>query len=179
MSLPKKNGFTLIELLVVMAIIGVLATISIVSFQASQTKARDAQRKSDLGQISQTLEAYYNDKGQYPDSSAAYKIDGCEDLGAGPITCEWGAEWSDEFDTIYMILLPTDTSAGLNYYYDSDGTYYQLYARLQNDLDGEIPTLLEAPANYGISCGVLNCNYGVASSNKTVEDGRIIGTEGE
>lgn len=178
MSLPKKNGFTLVELLVVMAIIGILAAISIVSFQTSQTKARDAQRKSDLNQIGQTLEAYYNDKGQYPDNSAAtFKIDGCEDSGSGPDTCEWGAEWSDENDTIYMILLPADTSASLNYYYLSDGSYYQLYARLQNNLDGEIPTLSGNPANYSISCGALNCNYGIASSNKTVGDGRTVAAD--
>ncbi len=170
-----NQGFTLIELLIVMAVIGILVTISIGSFRSSQLKARDAQRKSDLTQIGHALEAYFNDKGQYPDNSAAFKIDGCEDLGAGPTTCEWGEKWDDEHDTVYMIELPADPgTAGLNYYYLSNGSAYQLYARLENDQDGAIPILDDDPANYGISCGELNCNYGVASSNKTVTDGRTI-----
>ncbi len=172
--MTKNSGFTLIELLVVMAIIGILATIAIGSFQSSQTKARDTQRKNDLEQIGRALEAYYGDKEQYPDNSADFKLDGCEDLGSGPTTCDWEEEWSDENDTIYMIELPADPSSGLNYYYLSDGASYQIYARLENDQDRSIPLSTGNPANYNISCGSLNCNYGVASSNKTVEDGRTI-----
>lgn len=172
----NEAGFTLIELLVVMAVIGILATIAIGSFQSSQTKARDAQRKNDLNQISKALETYYNDKGQYPDNSAANKIDGCADVGAGPVTCDWGTEWSDENGTVYMVELPADPRAsGLNYYYISDGSFYQLYARLENDLDSSIPTLLDESADYGISCGGgYNCNYGVSSSNIAVDEGRTI-----
>jgi type II secretion system protein G len=170
----NKKGFTLIEMLVVMAIIGVLAAISLVSFQTAQTKSRDSQRKSDLKQIANSLETYLNDKGEYPENSLNYEIVGCEDVGAGPTTCSWGSEWSDENDTIYMPLLPADPNSGSNYYYESDGSSYQLYARLENTLDGAIPTLSEAPANYGVSCGNYNCNFGVASSNLTVSSGRTI-----
>lgn len=157
-----------------MAIIGILATITIGSFQSSQTKARDAQRKSDLKQIGSALEFYYNDKGEYPANSTENKIAGCADSGAGPETCEWGAEWSDENGTVYMAELPADPTSSLNYYYLSDGTYYQLYARLENDQDGAIPILDDALANYGVSCGGLNCNFGIASSNQKVEANRTI-----
>ncbi|KKR41619.1 MAG: Type II secretory pathway pseudopilin PulG-like protein, partial [Candidatus Woesebacteria bacterium GW2011_GWB1_40_12] len=56
-------GFTLVELLVVIAILGILATIGLVTFSSSQMRGRDAQRKSDLKQISSALEIYYNDYG--------------------------------------------------------------------------------------------------------------------
>jgi type II secretion system protein G len=62
---PKK-GFTLIELLVVVAIIGLLATLSIVALNTARAKARDAKRVGDIKQIQTALELYYNDNGGYP-----------------------------------------------------------------------------------------------------------------
>jgi len=64
----KKNfGFTLIEILVVVSIIGVLASLAMVSYSGAQKQTRDSQRKSDLNQYRNALEAFsiaYNDK--YP-----------------------------------------------------------------------------------------------------------------
>jgi len=62
----KKQGFTLIELLVVVAIIGLLATLSIVALNSSRARARDARRVADVKQIQTALELYYNDLGSYP-----------------------------------------------------------------------------------------------------------------
>lgn len=56
-----KKGFTLIELLIVIALIGILTGIVSVTFQSSQQKARDAQRKSDLNQVKKALEHARND----------------------------------------------------------------------------------------------------------------------
>ena len=53
-----KKGFTLIELLVVMAIIGILASLALVSYSAAQKQARDTMRKSDLAQLRNGLENY-------------------------------------------------------------------------------------------------------------------------
>lgn len=181
-SCPQKTGdqtgFTLIELLVVMAIIAILAALSISSFQSSQTRARDGQRKSDLEQISHALEAYFNDYGEYPDSDTDNKIVGCNgDTATPPISCTWGETWADAKGTVYMVELPADPRTYLNYSYDSNGDDYQIYTRLENSQDKEVPTIGEDPAVYNISCGTLNCNYGVSSSNTTPEDGRMIVTE--
>jgi type II secretion system protein G len=62
----KKQGFTLIELLVVIAIIGLLASIVLVSLNATRKKARDSKRLSDLKQIQLAIEMYYDDNGYYP-----------------------------------------------------------------------------------------------------------------
>ena len=53
-----KKGFTLIELLVVISVIGVLASLVLVSFGPAQKQARDTQRKSDIGQYKNALEMY-------------------------------------------------------------------------------------------------------------------------
>ena len=55
-----KKGFTLIELLVVIAIIGILSSVVLASLNTARTKARDAQRISDLRQIQLGLEFYYD-----------------------------------------------------------------------------------------------------------------------
>ena len=62
----SKQGFTLIELLVVVAIIGLLATLSIVALNNARARARDARRVADIKQIQTALELYYNDLGSYP-----------------------------------------------------------------------------------------------------------------
>jgi len=62
----NKRGFTLIELLVVISIIGLLASIMLVSINSARMKARDAQRKATLKQIEKALELYYDTYSGYP-----------------------------------------------------------------------------------------------------------------
>ncbi len=52
----NEKGFTLIELLVVVAIIGILATLGIVSLNSARAKARDAKRLSDAKQFATALQ---------------------------------------------------------------------------------------------------------------------------
>ena len=64
--LKNKKGFTIIELLIVIAIIGLLATISIVALNGARQKGRDAKRVGDIRQIQTALELYYSNYGEYP-----------------------------------------------------------------------------------------------------------------
>jgi type II secretion system protein G len=69
MSFISKKGFTLIELLAVIAIIGILASIVLVSLSGAKASSRDAKRIADLKSIQIALQLYYNDNLKYPNSS--------------------------------------------------------------------------------------------------------------
>ncbi len=56
------------ELLAVMLIIGILASIAVPSYKRSQLKARETVLAEDLYQMRQAIDAYFADKGKYPDS---------------------------------------------------------------------------------------------------------------
>ena len=62
----KQSGFTIVELLIVIVIIGILATLVIVTFSGVQQKARDSERKTDINAIAGQLEAAYATTGYYP-----------------------------------------------------------------------------------------------------------------
>jgi type II secretion system protein G len=66
MKSSSNRGFTLIELLVVVAIIGLLASIILVSLNTARKKGRDARRIGDLKEIQTALELYYSDHNNYP-----------------------------------------------------------------------------------------------------------------
>lgn len=53
----KKSGFTLIETLVVVAIIGVIASILLVSLNTVRKRGRDAKRKAEVAQVGRLLSA--------------------------------------------------------------------------------------------------------------------------
>jgi general secretion pathway protein G len=67
LSLKNKNdGFTIVELLIVIVIIGILATLVIVTFTGIQQRARNTKRQTDVNAVSSHLEAYNANTGMYP-----------------------------------------------------------------------------------------------------------------
>ena len=70
--LKKKihNGLTLIELMIVIAIIGVIASIALPSYQDYTEKARVTLAVADIASIAIKAEAYWNDERAYPASLA-------------------------------------------------------------------------------------------------------------
>lgn len=148
----NDRGFTLMELLIAIAILGILATVGMGSYFSSLKKGRDARRKAALEQVQRALEMYYNDHGRYPD----------------PDSLPWGEQFTDG-TTIYMQKLPEDPKSDYTYQYVTDtametaGSYFKLYACLENDQDPQIITPNET-VNCGGICGA-DCNYGISSPN--------------
>lgn len=79
----NKKGFTLIELLVVIAVIGMLASIVLVSLGPARARARDARRVSDIRQISTAMELCYGDASCGGNDSSYQAV---ASTGQGPIT---------------------------------------------------------------------------------------------
>lgn len=68
----KKNhfrkGFTLIELLIVIAILGILASIVVVSLGNSKAKSRDTRRKADVKTLYDAVNLYALDNYKFPNN---------------------------------------------------------------------------------------------------------------
>lgn len=174
-KIKNYAGFTLVEMLVVITIIGILSTIGLVAFTSAQQRGRDAQRKSDLKEISSALELFYSDYGKYPNSLNG-QIQACDynSLTGVGVTCSWGVsefrdtDGSGNTKTTYFKVLPKDPSSTRTYYYKTvtvnsiPNSGFQIYAFLENTQDPSIIT-----PSPSVSCGSNSCNFGVASSNTT------------
>ncbi len=65
-SLKNKKGFTIVELLIVIVVIGILATLVIVTFTGIQQKGRNSQRQTDINAVDSHVESFYAQHGFYP-----------------------------------------------------------------------------------------------------------------
>lgn len=69
-------GFTLIELIIVTALVIVLTTVAMVSYQNSVTRAREAVLKEDLFRLRDAIDQYYADKNKWPSTLQDLVTDG-------------------------------------------------------------------------------------------------------
>ena len=76
MMTNQRKGFTLIEILIVVAIIAILASVVLVGLGPTQQAGRDARRISDLHEVQNGLELYYNKCGYYPGTSSSLAMRG-------------------------------------------------------------------------------------------------------
>ncbi len=124
--LISKKGFTLIEILVVIAIIGLVASVVLVSLNNARKKARDARRLSDVHQIVLALNIYLDEKGEWPARTADACCDGWDQ---GP--CESDNTFIQSLaDEGIMSKVPVDPNGGsgtgcygYNYYVYGAGNY--------------------------------------------------------
>ena len=133
-----KYGFTLIELLVVISIIGLLATVVMVSLNSARLKARSTKAIGDLKSLSLALEMYYDNNGSYPNSQ------GGAGVWDGYYTC-WGdstPNWILGLAPQYISQLPREprniTNCGSQYIYNSNGTDYKLIYHGPEDCAGVV-----------------------------------------
>lgn len=61
-----KHGFTIVELMVIVAVIGILASITMIYLTSVTTQTRDEQKVAKVGKISVALDKYRAENGRYP-----------------------------------------------------------------------------------------------------------------
>lgn len=66
MKRTSQPGFTIVEMLIVIIIIGILATLVMVTFNGIQQKARDNERVTDIKALHGQIEAYFIEHTFYP-----------------------------------------------------------------------------------------------------------------
>jgi len=94
----------MIELLVVVAIIGMLVSVIMVSFDNSRRRSRDARRLSDMNQIKSGLDLYFLHGAGYPPTSS------------------WVAGSLLVCNGVQMLRIPQDILSGFSYIYVEGGT---------------------------------------------------------
>ncbi|MEJ0072565.1 MAG: prepilin-type N-terminal cleavage/methylation domain-containing protein [Candidatus Saccharibacteria bacterium] len=136
-----SRGFTIVELLIVIVVIGILATLVIVTFTGIQQKARDSKRKTDVAAIQAELESYYGSNNTYPTlvhlNDATWRTANMKGFDAGALQ-----DPTNSATTVIAGTTPTHTQYAYNVIPagcdDSAGsanpcTDYGIYAKLESD----------------------------------------------
>jgi prepilin-type N-terminal cleavage/methylation domain-containing protein len=74
--IPADAGMTLLELLVVIAVVGILAAISIQQVSLYRARAVDSSMRSDLKNAAMAMESYYGEFLEYPNTNSAILLVG-------------------------------------------------------------------------------------------------------
>lgn len=121
-------GFTLIELLVVISIIGILASITLVSIQSVRAKARDTRRQADMQQIYNALYSFYLTKGCLPTPGLTLcATDTQADLGAWDYSSQGGSFLPFLVSSGYLSSVPVDPINNMTGDASPSGTYAYRY----------------------------------------------------
>lgn len=191
------RSFSKQELVVVTVILAIIAIVSFVNFGTSLRRARDAQRKSDLGSISRALEKYQGLYGFFPPSSDDGRIIACfdeplimetpesfsenikgdkfvyEDFFNLQRACGWGEDGlldpvAPEPEAI-LDVFPQDPlhAKGLTYLYISNARRYQLLAYLEGGSEEDEYSV--GVLERELNCGVKLCNMGLGYASTPVD----------
>ena len=185
--------FTKNEFIAVLSILAVVIIVSLFNFKVALRRARDTQRRDDLGAIYNAVEKYQLEFGFFPLSSDAGKIKACKPDNYGEIVtelshlpifdqgaylsklkeCEWGhdsiSDLTDDARPRYIKTLPVDPKSDeqISYFYISNSRLFQIYAYLEGEED-EVG-YNQAIVNRKIACGEKTCNFGRAYANTPLD----------
>lgn len=185
--------FTKNEFIAVLSILAAVIIVSLINFKFALRRARDTQRRDDLGAIYNAVEKYQLEFGFFPLSSEDGKIKACKPDNYNQIIaelsllpkfdletylsqlkeCEWGrdaiSDISDELQPPYLKNIPVDPKSdeNISYFYISNSRRFQIYAYLEGEED-------EVGYNKGIvsrniPCGEKICNFGRAYANTPLD----------
>ena len=165
----------------VLIILTVLFVVTLLEMRTSVRRARDAQRRADIGNISNALNKFLDEFGYFPPSEDGKikmcKKDNFEEVMSqvrkreqfdrdlffeGLRPCDWGKdELSDVMDEgyePYLKVIPSDPlrDDGLTYIYLSNTKRYQIFTYLEGETE-------ETGFDEGIVARNLSCGKGICS----------------
>lgn len=134
--MTRLKGFTLIELLIVVAIIGILAAIAVPNFLNAQVRAKVSRVQSEHRSVTNALESFNIDNGQYPplnwfDRAISRQCRGSTDLSCARIENRRPfRKYHLTTPISYIATIPFDPFRGDggsdDYQYGSDGISYYI-----------------------------------------------------
>lgn len=150
-----QRGFTIVELAIVIAVIGILTTISYVSYNGAIDRARNTQRLSDMKNITEALTIYRQSHKEFPDeqvansweNSSAYATNFISVLKSSGLVKEVPVDPQNTAEHYYRYMRFT---AGTNGCAAAKGDYYVLQV-----INTTAPTN-RSPDNPGFACSGHN-----------------------
>ena len=177
--IKNTRGFTLVEVLIVIGVIAVLAGITVISYNGTQARARDAKRKTDITSIAKAMELYYDDNGRYPPAT-----------GSTAINASWAASIDPSWTTLNNLMVganaidslpvdPRNSPTGSSVLTSNKSNQsYAIYVNASNYCGSEVGQMyfilyrLESgpkegksdgrPCNLSVNTTDLGPNYGIA-----------------
>lgn len=153
----SQGAFTLVEFIIVIVLLMLLAIITVGALNPGllTERARDAQRKKDVGRIGVAFEEYFNDKGCFPTQATIDAIE-CDKNGFQPWLSIWPCDQNNQKYHIY--------TGGSNC-----PKSYRILINLKNQSDKQIPSGWYSQG-LGVRFGdgsltANDVNYGVSSQN--------------
>lgn len=143
-----ERGFTLVELLVTISIIGILASITVVSVGNVRQLARDSKRLADIRQLQTGLEFYFSQTNSYPNPGQEIQV-GVPERSVLCVINGSNVGFTDttancDANRIYMSRVPQNPTPPLNNDYkysasrivDNRATGYAITFKLETDIAG-------------------------------------------
>jgi prepilin-type N-terminal cleavage/methylation domain-containing protein len=161
MTMNERKGFTLIEILIVVAIIAILASVVLVGLGPTQQAGRDARRISDLHEVQNGLELFYNKCGYYPGTGTGGACGSAQVAGGTDVAAYTSMSTALTALGVGVSSVPNDPSnaAPHQYSFATDGasaTVYVLGAVLENPA-GSVFTSYSAPVTTANKPAAMTC----------------------
>lgn len=175
----NRSGFTFVELLVVMVIMAVLvAATANYLFSQGGSKARDVERKNDLGQVRGLVEQFNAAYGEPPNPQLKNrkikgKIADCETVGdfKALMKCFKALKYTEGVGLVQMTEdpkegIPNDAQNTYAYLYGATNNGWKLCGLLENQTDPDLNDSYTGSGTYGEENSRTYC---IVASNRKLD----------